>query len=127
MPTILVIDDSLYERQRHRFVLQTAGIGVEILETENGLEGLEMLKANADKIVLIILDWQMPQMDGPAFLREFINHPEWQRIKIIMSTSFGADERQQYVRQIFPHLAGYVVKPYLPETMVQAVKNVINP
>jgi len=126
MKKILLIDDSFYERERHQFVLRSGHIDCEVLEAVNGREALDILKKQSSEIGLIILDWHMPVLDGADFLREFVKHPEWSQIKAIMSTSFGSDERKAYIRQIFPNLAGYVVKPYQPEVMLQAVKQIIN-
>ncbi len=124
---ILMIDDSIHERKRHRLMLMCGNITCDVIETENGQEGLDVLQANAADIGLILLDWHMPIMDGAAFLQEFLKHPEWSRIRIIMTTTYGADERKAYIRQIYPNLAAYIVKPYVLEDMIQTVKRIMNP
>ena len=63
--TILVIDDAGLVRAYYRTILETAGFRV--LEALNGLEALETLLMTT--VDLLIVDINMPQMDGFSFLR----------------------------------------------------------
>jgi two-component system chemotaxis response regulator CheY len=63
--TILVVDDATLVRVYYRSILEEAGFRVE--EALNGLEALETLLARA--VDLLVVDINMPQMDGLTFLR----------------------------------------------------------
>jgi two-component system chemotaxis response regulator CheY len=63
---VLVVDDAALVRRFYRVALEAAGF--DVLEALNGLEALENLLAEA--VDLLIVDINMPQMDGITFLRE---------------------------------------------------------
>ncbi|HET9107567.1 MAG TPA: response regulator [Steroidobacteraceae bacterium] len=65
LKTIMVVDDAALVRVYHRSILEEAGFRV--TEALNGLEALETLLAGT--VDLLILDINMPQMDGLTFLR----------------------------------------------------------
>ena len=63
---VLVVDDAALLRRFYRVALEAAGF--EVLEALNGIEALEKLLA--ETVDLLIVDINMPQMDGITFLRE---------------------------------------------------------
>jgi CheY-like chemotaxis protein len=65
MSKVLIIDDSSSSRALLKGIL--AGIGVTTCEAADGEEGLRVLRAERP-IDLVLLDWHMDKMDGPAFL-----------------------------------------------------------
>ena len=72
---ILIVDDSLMDRKLLMNLLAKNGIENEILQAANGEEGLEILSSNFQDVCLILLDWQMPQMDGIEFMAGVIKVP----------------------------------------------------
>ncbi|MCB8923870.1 MAG: response regulator [Ardenticatenaceae bacterium] len=101
---ILVIDDEETVRMAVGDVLEMFGIPV--LTAENGLEGFQLFKNHHENIGLIILDMQMPVMDGKETLRwlRFINP----QVPIILSSGYlgeGVDTRDLRVD-------GFLPKPY---------------
>lgn len=85
---VLVIDDSAFMRKIARGLLSTIGIK-EIAEASDGIEGLEVIRAGRPDIV--ILDWEMPLLNGPDLVR-IIRSPgvfPVPDIPIIMLTSHG--------------------------------------
>ena len=66
MPKILICDDSWLTRRGVKRIVQSEGY--EVCEAENGLQGLEMLKASDSNIDAVILDLLMPKMSGVEFL-----------------------------------------------------------
>ena len=113
MARILVVDDATTVRMYYRDVLEEAVFGVE--EAVNGFEGLE--KAVAESFDLILVDVNMPKMDGYAFLRQGRTMPELQAVPAVMiSTESAAQDRER------AYAAGanlYLVKPARPEVLIE--------
>jgi two-component system, chemotaxis family, chemotaxis protein CheY len=113
MPKVLVIDDSRTTRMFYRETLEAAGFGVD--EALNGLEGLE--KTMASPFDLLIVDINMPKMDGLAFLRELRRRDEVRSLPaIVISTQDRPEDRAR------AHAAGanvYFVKPVDPHILVE--------
>ena len=113
MPNVLVIDDSLTTRMFYRATLESAGFAVD--EAQNGLEGLE--KTMLAPFDLVIVDINMPMMDGFAFLSELRRRAEARDVPaIVVSTQDRAEDRAR------AHAAGanaYCVKPIDPRALVE--------
>ncbi|MCJ2089997.1 response regulator [Methylobacterium sp. E-005] len=113
MARILVVDDATTVRMYYRDVLEEAGFAVE--EAVNGFEGLE--KAVAESFDLILVDVNMPKMDGYAFLRQGRTMSELQVVPAVMiSTESAAQDRER------AYAAGanlYLVKPVRPEVLTE--------
>lgn len=112
MPVSLVVDDEPSVRQYIRTILQREHF--EILEAENGAEGLQVVQELDGGVDLIVSDIQMPHIDGVTFahaVKEF--HPA---ISIILISG-----------QAKP-AAGFefVQKPFLPATLIQAVRKLFD-
>jgi len=118
---ILIIDDSLMDRKLMMGALKKSGVQNEILEAQNGEEGLQVLVNNRKEICVILLDWQMPVMNGLEFMEGVVKVPEVSSIPIIMVTASGSDENKKQARSVNPNLAGYVVKPYKPDELISTV------
>ena len=82
---ILVVEDNEQNRILMRQILTHHGY--EVLEATDGLTGLEMAREHMP--ALILLDIQMPVMNGFMVIRELRNHPELRKIKVIAVTSFA--------------------------------------
>ncbi len=119
---ILIVDDSLMDRKLLTNVLKKNGVTQEILEANNGEEGVKVLGEKFKEICLILLDWQMPVMDGLEFMKTVMKVPEVSSIPIVMITASGSEDNKKQVRIVNPHLAGYVVKPYKPDTLIETIK-----
>ena len=122
MKKILVVDDSLLERKLLISVLQKSGVKEEILQASDGEEGLKVLSANYQDVSLILLDWLMPKVSGLEFMKAVVKVPMVAGIPIVMVTASGSEENNKQARDINPNLAGYIVKPYKPDTVLMTVK-----
>lgn len=115
MKQILIVDDAATVRMYHRAILEGAGYGV--TEAVNGVEALERaLDAAFD---LYIVDVNMPQMDGYAFLRALRGQAMPQAPAIMVSTEGEDGDRRQALA------AGanlYLVKPARPEGLLRHVR-----
>ncbi len=119
---ILVIDDSTLERELLIEVLKGSGIKNDFLQAKDGDEAIELLGRNFKDICLILLDWQMPVMSGMEFMKNVVKVPAVAGIPIIMVSASGTEENKKQAKDANPKLAGYVVKPYTPESLVEAIK-----
>ena len=112
MPNVLVIDDSATTRLFYRATLESAGFWVR--EACNGLEALE--KAMLEPFDLVIVDINMPKMDGLTFLAELRRRKEVRGLPAIVISTQNRDEDRNRA-----HAAGanaYFVKPIDPRELV---------
>ncbi len=118
---ILVIDDSDLERELLIEVLKGSGIKNEFLHAKSGEDAIKVLGTNYKDICLILLDWQMPEMSGMEFMEGVVKVPVVKFIPIVMVTASGTEENKKKARGVNPNLAGYIVKPYDPDSVVQTI------
>ena len=119
---ILIVDDSLMDRKIVMSLLRRSGIYNDIYEATDGVEGLKILSSHYKEIVLIVLDWQMPNMNGIDFMKSVVQIPETVKIPIIMVTASGSEVDKELARNVNPHLAGYIVKPYQPNVFLKMIQ-----
>jgi CheY-like chemotaxis protein len=116
-PTILLIDDE-------KDILLTIGDflnnnGYTTLTAMNGEEALRLLETN--KPDLIILDINMPKMNGLAFLAHIQEKPLWDDIPVYVFT--GRANMEQYFEEV--SVAGFMAKPCLPDKLLADIKNIL--
>lgn len=119
---ILIVDDSLMDRKLTMNALKKNGIDNEVVQASNGEEGLKILSSQYKDIGLILLDWQMPQIDGIEFMKGVVNVFEVKDIPIVMITASGSEDNKKQAYGVNPKLAGYIVKPYRPEKLIETIK-----
>jgi two-component system, chemotaxis family, chemotaxis protein CheY len=113
--TILVVDDSATIRQMLTCTLQEAGF--EVLQGNNGQDGLDRLEAN--NVDLIISDLNMPVMDGYTFIRHVRGRADRRTTPIIVLTTESSVEKKTTGREA--GASGWIVKPFSPEKLLQAI------
>jgi len=122
--TILVVDDSASLRRVVNLALTSAGY--EIIEAGDGVEGLKKLAELAGKKVhLIISDVNMPRMDGIEFVTELKKQAAFKFTPVIMLTTEGDDEIKQAGRTA--GAKAWIIKPFNPDQMLNAVSKLILP
>ncbi len=119
---ILIVDDSTLDRKLLIRLLVKSEVNQEILQAEDGEQALEILASNYQDISLVLLDWQMPKMTGIELMAGMMKIPVLSNIPIIMVTASGSEENRKLAKDINPALAGYIVKPYKAEELIQAVR-----
>uniref|UniRef100_UPI001F22581E hybrid sensor histidine kinase/response regulator n=1 Tax=Helicobacter felis TaxID=214 RepID=UPI001F22581E len=118
---ILAIDDSSTDRAMMRKSLKP--LGVTVIEATNGVEGLEMVK-NADKIPdAVLVDIEMPKMDGYAFAAEVRKYNKFKNLPLIAVTSRVT--KTDRIRGVESGMSEYITKPYSPEYLANVVKRSI--
>ena len=105
--------------------LKKNGVTSGILEAKDGEEALKILGENPQDICIILLDWQMPNMDGIGFMKAVRKVPAVAHIPIVMITASGSEDNKKQAREVNPDLAGYVVKPYSPVKLVEMISSYI--
>ncbi len=118
---VLAIDDSSTDRAIIRKCLKP--LGITILEAANGLEGLEMLK-NGDKTPdAILVDIEMPKMDGYTFASEVRKYNKFKNLPLIAVTSRVT--KTDRMRGVESGMTEYITKPYSSEYLTTVVKRSI--
>ncbi len=118
---VLAIDDSSTDRAIIRKCLKP--LGITLLEATNGLEGLEMLK-NGDKIPdAILVDIEMPKMDGYTFASEVRKYNKFKNLPLIAVTSRVT--KTDRMRGVESGMTEYITKPYSGEYLATVVKRSI--
>jgi len=121
MKTILVVDDSASVRQVAKLTLSRAGYGV--IEAVDGRDALSKLAAN--RVNLIISDVNMPNMDGLSLARAVKSQAAHKFMPIIMLTTESTTEKKTEGRDA--GVRAWMVKPFEPQTMLDAVNKLVLP
>ena len=118
---ILVIEDNEINRDMLTSILENQ---YTVLTAENGLAGLDILKDHPDDISLILLDIEMPVMDGYTFLDTIKSDEELSLIPVIVMTSSDTEEGE--VDALIRGAADFLPKPYRPQIILHRVANIIS-
>jgi|SRR5690606_3801358 len=119
--SILVVDDSASLRQVVAIALKQEGY--DVIEASDGQDALN--KLTGQKIHLIISDVNMPRMDGITMVKEIKKRPEYKFTPIIMLTTESGDDMKMAGKEA--GVKAWVVKPFKPEQMLNAVSKLILP
>jgi len=120
MTKILLVDDSKTMRRIQKTTLHKIGF-TEIDEAEDGEDAFN--KVSSNKYDIVLLDWNMPIMDGITCLRKIKSTPETKDVPVIMVTS--ESEKSRIVEAIQSGAANYVVKPFKPETLAEKIQTAL--
>ncbi len=113
---ILIVDDSRTIRQQVSFTLAKGGF--EVVEAEDGVEGLKQLKQNPD-VAMVISDVNMPNMNGLEMVEAISKDASLPKVPIIMLTTEGSNEL--ITRAKSAGAKGWLVKPFEPDQLIAAV------
>ena len=119
--TIMIVDDSATLRQVVSIALK--GAGYDVIEGADGKDALA--KLTGQKVHLVISDVNMPNMDGITFVTELKKLPAYKFTPVIMLTT-EAGEDKKASGQVAGAKA-WVIKPFKPEQMLNAVSKLILP
>jgi two-component system chemotaxis response regulator CheY len=115
----LVVDDSAIMRRVIDQILEM--LGHEAVQACNGLQAFDRLKEHED-VALILLDWNMPEMNGIEFLRAIKANARYAGIPVIMLTT--ESERRKMIEAIEAGASHYLTKPFQPETLATKIVQV---
>lgn len=114
---ILSVDDSVIIRKIIRSGVEL--LNFELLEAADGLEALDLLQQPGQNIGLILLDWNMPGMDGLTFLQEVKQESALKDIPIMMVTT--ESEKESIIVAIQAGAINYLVKPFTIEELMKKI------
>jgi len=89
-------------------------LGLEVIEGSQWREGLERLSGNPE-VELVLVDWNMPEMDGLDFIRAGAFKSRTRRVRIMMVTSEA--EQEQVLRALEAGANEYLMKPFSKEVL----------
>jgi len=122
---ILIVDDSKIIR---RVLTNTVGRyfkppewkTLNVFEAEDGLEAMAQMKK--EKIDIMLLDWNMPNMTGEEVVDAVRANKEWNKTRIIMATTEGGKEK--VVKMIKKGVNGYMVKPFQEDAIFKTLTTI---
>ncbi len=117
---ILIVDDSATLRMSVEMTLK--GAGFEVVQAQNGQEGLDTLQRLAAanrQPAMIISDVNMPVMDGITFIKEVKQTP-FRYLPILVLTTEREDSKKLEGKRA--GASGWLVKPFKPETLLTVVR-----
>jgi len=108
MKTVMVVDDSRVMRNIVIKTFEQLKIPVQFLEAPDGEKGLQVLLGN--KVDLVLLDWNMPNLSGIDFLKQVRAMDGYKNTPIIMVTSEAS--RINIVEAVREGVTAYITKPF---------------
>jgi two-component system chemotaxis response regulator CheY len=106
MKTCLVVDDSSVIRKVARRILE--GLDFQIVEAENGEEAIQICERQLPDAIL--LDWNMPKMDGYDFLRVLRRLPGGDKPRVVFCTT--ENDVAHIARALHAGANEYIMKPF---------------
>jgi two-component system, chemotaxis family, chemotaxis protein CheY len=119
MTRILAVDDSPSMREMVRVSL--TGAGFEVTAAANGEQALQI--AREASFDLILLDVNMPLMDGIAVIRALRAHSQYRHTPILMLTTESSADRKREGKSA--GATGWIVKPFDPAQLIATVHRVL--
>ncbi|MEM7650823.1 MAG: response regulator [Pseudomonadota bacterium] len=116
MKTVLIIEDNEADQFLGELTIQRVRPDVQVLKAADGQEALDMLAENGIEPDLILLDINMPRMNGHEFLEAYSNNNERQIPVVVMLTS-SDQERDKEQASGYHCVKDYLLKPIKPETV----------
>jgi two-component system chemotaxis response regulator CheY len=113
----LVVDDSRAMRAILTRLLD--GLGFDVAQAGDGQEALEVL-ASGVRPEVILVDWNMPVMDGLTFIKQCRAHVDYRDIVLMMVTT--ESEQSNIVRALAAGAHEYVIKPFTQEVITEKLQ-----
>ncbi len=119
MNTVLVVEDSVTQREMIEDLLK--GSGLAVTTASDGVEALEQILNNCPDIV--VMDIVMPRMNGYELCRRIKTDPKTERVPVVMCSSKGEEfDRYWGMKQ---GADAYIAKPFQPQELVGTVKQLL--
>ncbi len=116
--TVLTIDDS--RTMRDMLYMALVDAGYRVIQAVDGIDGLETLSAEGADVV--ITDINMPRLDGFGFIEGMRADPANRSIPVLVLTTESDAAKKQRAREA--GATGWIVKPFDPAKLVDAVRRV---
>lgn len=119
---ILIVDDSQLIHNMYKLIMNRYQ-GCRILDAMNGLEALDILSRESD-FDIILLDINMPVMNGIQFMEKLHGENLYRHIPIIVISTEGREEDTLKALQL--GAIGYVVKPFKPHLLHELIEKIMD-
>ena len=113
----LILDDSRAMRMILRRIMRSAGF--EVVEAADGRQGLDAL-AGGPLPEVALVDWNMPGIDGLAFVNAVRDNPDYRPMTLMMVTT--ESEHDQVVRALAAGAHEYIIKPFTADAIVDKLE-----
>ena len=121
---VMLVDDSVTIRRVMKNVLKRLiAQEVTFIEAGTGIEALAALKEHHEHISFILLDVNMPEMNGDVFLEKMRSNEKYNNIRVVMVTTEA--DKKTVVRIMKIGANGYIVKPFTPQTMKRSLQPIL--
>ena len=122
---VLIVDDSKIVRRvltntMKRYFKEPEYSELNLFEAEDGLVAMEQLKE--DPIDIMLLDWNMPNMNGEEVVDAVRANKEWNKTRIVMATTEGG--KASVLKMIKKGANGYMVKPFSEEAIFKTLDTI---
>ena len=114
---ILSVDDSAIIRKIIRGSVEL--LNYELLEASDGNEALSILAKEYENIKLILLDWNMPGMNGFEFLKSIKKDALYKHIPVIMVST--ESEKESIIKAVQAGVSNYLLKPFTSEEITKKI------
>jgi two-component system, chemotaxis family, chemotaxis protein CheY len=114
---ILFADDSAVIKKMVKRAIEPTGF--EVLEANDGKEALKVLEGAYQEVVLVISDWNMPNMNGYELLTAIKANKQYAHIPVLMLTTEG--EKANINKAIKAGAANYMLKPFNAPDLIKKV------
>ena len=115
---VLIVDDSKMDRNIMRKALEPTGVTV--MEATNGQEALGIIKSGEHNFDAILIDIEMPKMDGYTLASEIRKYSKYKHLPLIAVTS--RTSKSDRLRGVESGMSEYITKPYSPEYLENVVR-----
>ncbi|MCV3482498.1 chemotaxis protein CheW [Campylobacter sp. CNRCH_2014_0184h] len=116
--TVLIVDDSKMDRNIMQKSLEP--LGVSIIEATNGVEALNTIKSGEHDIDAVLIDIEMPRMDGYTLAGEIRKYSKYKNLPLVAVTS--RTSKSDRLRGVEVGMTEYITKPYSPEYLENVVR-----
>jgi chemosensory pili system protein ChpA (sensor histidine kinase/response regulator) len=118
---ILIVDDSL--SMRHVLSMAVKKVGWNAVPARDGLEALEIIDRGTQPPDLVLLDIEMPRMDGFEFLSTVRAQSKHANLPIVMLTSRGGTKHREKAKSL--GVTDYMVKPFQEDTLIVNIDRLV--
>lgn len=126
--TVLLVEDERADAELVRMAFEEGRLLVDLHHVEDGVEALEFLRRSSDRFAaaprpdIVLLDLNMPRMNGREFLAEVKGDPTLCSVPVVVLTT--SDVERDVVQSYQLGAAGYVIKPVDIDQFVQVVRGI---
>ena len=121
MATILVVDDDDMNLKMAEFILKKDMKDLKVLLADSGLKAIDTLQQ--EKVDLVLLDFQMPVMNGLKTLEMIRKREDMKDVAVIFLTA--SSDRDTVIKAGMMGVADYIKKPFMPQDLLDRVSQAL--